>query len=191
MGVATTTPQVSVTISPKTATVPISTTRPFSAFAVGTTSTAVTWSASAGTIDQSGNYTAPSSVPAGGTASVTATSASSPSASASVTVTITAQPVTLSLSPASATLRAGFSQSYAVTVGGTTNNSVTWSVNDLPGDTSYPGFMTGGYYTAPAPVLTTDTYSIVAVSNADPTKTASASVTVTPLENQEQQNKTA
>ncbi len=180
-------PQVSVTITPVTATVPVGTLQPFSGFAVGTTSSIVTWTTSAGSIDQSGNYTAPTSMPAGGTARVTATSVNTPSASASATVTITTQPVTLSLSPPSATVKAGFSNTYTATVGGTTNGSITWSVNDLPGDTSYPGSIAGGLYTAPAPVLAAHAYSIVAVSNADPTKSASASVTVTPLENQEQQ----
>jgi hypothetical protein len=178
-------PQVAVTIYPAKATVPVRTVQPFTGTVVGTTNTAVNWTASAGTIDQSGNYTAPASMPSGGTATVTATSVSAPSASASVIVTVTTTPVTLSILPTNETLKAGFSQLYTATVGGTTNTGVTWSVNGLPGDTSYPGSILNGAYTAPAPVVTTDTYFVT--SNADPTKSASASVTVTPLENQEQQ----
>ena len=180
-------PPVSVTVSPKSATVPIGTNQPFSALVSGSTSGAATWTASAGTIDPSGNYTAPSSVPTGGTASVTATSVSTPSVSGSATVTITTQPVNLSLTPANATVKAGFSQNYTATVSGTTNKAVGWFVDDLPGDTSSPGFISNGDYRAPAPVLTPDTYLVVAVSTADPTKSASASVSVTPLENQEEQ----
>ena len=148
---ANTVPQVSVSIFPTTATVPIGTFQPFSAYAAGTTSTAVTWRVSAGSIDQSGNYTAPSSPPPGGTATVTATSVSAPSVSASASVSVTTQPVTLNISPTSATTKAGFSQSYTATVGGTTNNLVAWSVSDLPGDSGYPGSISGGYYTAPLP----------------------------------------
>ncbi|MGA9964286.1 MAG: hypothetical protein WBQ10_03695 [Terriglobales bacterium] len=180
-------PQVAVTIYPTKATVPVRTVQPFTDTVSGTTKAAVNWTASAGTIDQSGNYTAPASMPSGGTATVKATSVSAPSASASVIVTVTTTPVTLSISPTNKTLKAGFSQLYTATVGRTTNTGVTWSVNGLPGDTSYAGSVLNGTYTAPAPVVTTDTYFVTATSNADPTKSVSASVTVTPLENQEQQ----
>jgi len=180
--------QVTLTVSPKKATVPVGTTQPFMAFLEGITpTTAVQWRASAGTIDQSGNYTAPATLPAGETDIVTATSTGTPSASASATVTVTLAPVTISLSPLSTTLKAGFTQNYTAAVDGTTNTFVTWSANDLPGDPSFPGFMSGTLYTAPAPLLSTHSYSIVAASNADPTKIASSSVTVTPLENQELQ----
>jgi hypothetical protein len=179
-------PQVVVTVSPGTATVPVGTLQPFTASVTGTTSTAVSWTASAGTIDVNGNYTAPASVPDGGTATVTATSTSN-SAFSSATVTITTKAVSLSISPQNSTVKAGLSQIYTATVVGTTNTSVSWSVNDLPGDTSSPGAIVNGNYTAPAPVVMTNTFSVTATSNADPTKTASASVTVTPLENQEEQ----
>jgi len=180
-------PQVAVTIYPGKATVPVRTVQPFTDSVSGTTNTAVNWTASAGTIDQSGNYTAPASIPSVGTATVTATSVSAPSASASVIVTVTATPVTLSISPTNETLKAGFSQLYSAIVGGTTNTAVTWSVNAVSGDSSYPGTVLNGKYTAPAPVVATDTYFVTATSDADPTKSVSASVTVTPLENQEQQ----
>lgn len=182
-------PPVTVNISPKTATAPVGTFQTFVGLALGATSTAVSWSASAGTIDSSGHYQAPASVPADGTATVTATSVSDPSASAFATVTITTNPVTISISPPDLTLKAGFSQLYTATVGGSTNNAVTWSVQDLPGDTSFPGFMTGGEYTAPSPVFfSSDKFAIYATSNADPSKTAIASVTVVPLENQQLQS---
>jgi hypothetical protein len=180
-------PQVVVTVFPSKATVPIGTLQPFTDSVSGTTNTAVNWSASAGTIDQAGNYSAPASAPSGGTATVTATSVSNPSASSSAVVTVTTKPVTLSISPINKTLKAGFSQLYAATVSGTTNTAVSWSVIAMPGDPNYPGNVAHGTYTAPSPVAATDTFSIIATSDADPTKTASASVTVTPLENQEQQ----
>lgn len=180
-------PQVVVTISPSNATVPVGTLQPFTASVAGATSTTVNWMATAGTIDVNGNYTAPASVPDGGTATVTATSTSNHSAFSSAMVTITTKAVSLRVSPQHNTVKAGLSQTYTATVVGTTNTSVNWSVNDLPGDTTFPGAMVNGKYTAPAPLFTTDTFSVTATSNADPTKTASASVTVTPLENQEEQ----
>jgi hypothetical protein len=51
-------PQVAVTIYPAKATVRVRTVQPFTDTVSGTTNTAVNWTASAGTIDQSGNYTA-------------------------------------------------------------------------------------------------------------------------------------
>jgi hypothetical protein len=147
----------------------------------------VRWTTSAGTIDVNGNYTAPASVPDGGTATVTATSSSNHSAFSSAIVTVTTKAVSLRVSPQNSKVKAGLSQIFTATVVGTTNTSVNWSVNDLPGDTSPPGVIVNGNYTAPAPVVMTNTFSVTATSNADPTKTASASVTVTPLENQEQQ----
>jgi hypothetical protein len=180
-------PKVTVAIAPTTATVPVGTIQPFLASASSTTSSAVTWKASDGTIDQSGNYTAPLSVPAGGIASVTATSTASPSASASAVVTITMGPVALTMTPSTATLKAGFSERFTATVSGTTNQLVEWSLTELPGDSTYPGSLDRGTYTAPSPFLTPDTFTVSAVSNADPTKMASASVRVVPLENQEQQ----
>ncbi len=118
---------------------------------------------------------------------VTAAMTGSPSAAASATVAITLQPVTLSIASSTVTLKAGFSAVYAANVGGTTNTSVSWSVANLPGDSTYPGSMSGPTYTAPSPLLAPDSFTISAVSNADPTKTDSVLVNVIPLENQELQ----
>jgi hypothetical protein len=155
---------------------------------MSTNNPAVTWTASAGIVDESGLYTAPASQPSGGTATVTATSVSNPSVSASATVTITTQPVVISLTPQSTTVKAGFSHLYLATVTGTTNTAVSWAVSDMPGDFSYPGSILSGRYTAPNPVYQSETFLVTAVSTADQTKSASASVTVVPLENQQAQD---
>jgi len=180
-------PQVVVNVFPTKATVPVGTVQPFQALVSNAPNDSVTWTASAGTIDQSGNYAAPLSVPPGGTATVTATATASPSVSASVTVTITEGPVALSISPLTAIVKAGLTQTFTAKVSGTTNTSISWSLTDLPGDSTYPGSLSGGAYTAPSPIFTPDTFTVSVVSNADPTKQASASVRVLPLENQEQQ----
>ena len=180
-------PQPSINIMPNSALVPIGTGQPFHVSVANATNDTVTWMASAGTIDQSGNYIAPTAVPAGSVAMVTATLVSNPAVSASAAVTISTQPVTLTVSPVSATVDAGFSTTFTATVSGTTNTAVQWSLSEAPGDNTYPGSIAFGNYTAPTPVLTSDTYSITAASSADPSKTASASVTAIPLENQLQQ----
>jgi hypothetical protein len=180
-------PQIHITIRPVTATVPVDTIQPFVAFVSGAPGSSVIWTTSAGTIDQSGNYTAPSSIPQAGTVTVTATVTGSTSAAASATVAITSEPVTLKIAPSTATLKAGFSAVYTANVGGTSNTSVIWSVADRPGDPTYPGSMAGSIYTAPSPLFTPDSFTVTAVSTADPTKADSASVNVVPLENQELQ----
>lgn len=179
-------PPPTVTVYPAKAITPVGTFQPFTATEIGSAAP-LKWTASAGTIDQAGNYTAPLAVPAGGTAKVTASTTTKPVVSGSATVTITTQPVTLSITPLTATVKAGFSQAYAGVVGGTTNIGVTWSVTGSPGDTTFPGFITSGLYTAPSPIFAPDTFLILATSNADPTKTASATVSVVPLENQLEQ----
>ena len=68
------TPTISVSISPTSATIPSGGTKQFTASVTGTTNTAVTWSASVGTVSTSGFYTAP-------TVSVNATERSKPPAS--------------------------------------------------------------------------------------------------------------
>ena len=77
-------PIPTVVISPKTATVTQGNTRQFSATVGGTTNTAVTWSASGGSI-ANGLYTAPGTP---GTYSVTVTTQAIPAASDSATVTV-------------------------------------------------------------------------------------------------------
>ncbi|HEV2492118.1 MAG TPA: hypothetical protein VG204_03505 [Terriglobia bacterium] len=99
-------PTVSVTISPKTATIAPSATQQFTATVTGATNTAVTWqvngtaggSSSAGTISSSGLYTAPSAVPSGNSVTVAAVSQADTTKSDSAKVTISPPSLT-SLSP--------------------------------------------------------------------------------------------
>ncbi len=91
-------PQISVTISPTTASVPINTTQQFTDTVTGTSNTAVTWSvngvmggnSTVGTISNTGLYTAPGTVPSPAMVTVTATSQADTTKSASAGVTITA-----------------------------------------------------------------------------------------------------
>ncbi len=83
-------------------------------------------------------------------------------------VSIAAAPTAVSISPSSASLTAGGTQQFTATVAGTTNTGVTWSA-------SAGTITTSGLYTAPN---TAGTYTVTATSAADPTKSASASVSV-------------
>ena len=82
--------------------------------------------------------------------------------------------IVVTISPKEVTLNTGGTQTFAATVTGTINTAVTWSVQE--GDSG--GTITrGGVYTAPN---TAGTYHVVATSQADPTKSATATVTVKP-----------
>lgn len=76
--------------------------------------------------------------------------------------------VAVSVSPSSVTLQPGLSQQFTATVTGSTNTAVTWSAT--AGTIS-----ASGLYTAPT---TVGTYSVTAVSQADATKSATATVIV-------------
>ncbi|WP_224247838.1 Ig-like domain-containing protein [Hyalangium gracile] len=163
-----------VSVSPSTANLLTGETRTFTATVTGTTNTAVSWSvteAGGGTVSASGLYTAPSTP---GTYHVVATSAADPTKSATATVTVTAA-ITVTVSPTTATLVIGEPQQFTATVGNTSNNAVTWTIQEGAAGGSVDA---SGLYTAP---VTPGTYHVVATSEADPTKSATATVTVTPF----------
>lgn len=108
----------------------------------------------------------------GGTTGVT-TSTTATTSTTSTTAT-TAGNINVTVSPASVTLPAGDVQQFTATVTGTSNTGVTWSVQQG----SAGGIIDAtGFYEAPD---VAGTYNVLAVSNADPSKTGSAQVQVTP-----------
>ncbi len=94
------TPKVMVAVCPATASLQTNGSQNFTASVANTSNSAVTWevngvaggSASLGTITSGGVYTAPASVPSGGTVTVEAVSAADTSVQSTTTVTITAPP---------------------------------------------------------------------------------------------------
>ncbi len=163
---------ISVSISPANVTLQAGVSQQFTATLTNTPNTAVTWSATTGSISSSGLYTAPT-VAANTIATVTATSVADPSKSASATVSITAAPpaVAVFISPTSATVSSGGTQQFTATVSNTTNTAVTWSAT--AGSVS-----SAGLYTAP-PVTANTTATVSATSVADPSKSANATVSIT------------
>jgi len=86
-------------------------------------------------------------------------------------------PVSVAVSPSSATLAPGKTQQFTATVLNTSNTAVTWKVDGVANGNSTVGTITtAGLYTAPA---TNGSHTVVATSEADPTKSDSAIVTVT------------
>ncbi|HEV2201599.1 MAG TPA: hypothetical protein VGR73_17400 [Bryobacteraceae bacterium] len=177
---------VSVTVTPPTANVVVNGSQAFNAVVNNAGTQTVNWdvngvvpgTASTGTINSAGVYTAPSAVPSPATVAVHATSATMPPAVGSATVTITPG-VTISISPTAATVKAGRIKQFFATVHNTTNTAVTWKVNGVTLGSPATGTITPkGVYTAPKTVPTPATVTVSAVSIADPTKSAGALVTI-------------
>jgi hypothetical protein len=167
--------EIVVTVTPDSVTLAPTAQQVFAATVSGTIDQSVTWSVqedtSGGTITAGGVYTAPQTA---GTYHVIATSHADTTRSDVATVTVTAPPasVAISLTPTTASVDACQTYTFRATVTGTTNSAVTWSVIESAGG----GVSTSGVYTAPT---TGGTYHVVATSQTDPSKTQTATVTVT------------
>jgi hypothetical protein len=159
----------------------------------GTLTVVTTQSTGGSSIANSATYTAPGTAPNPNTVTVTVTPQADPSKKAQATMAI--QPgVSVSVSPATATLAIGHRVTLTVQVNGTSNAGVIWSVNGIAGGNSTFGqicavgsnpcqtvtsttapqidYLVPGAIPSPNPVNAT------AASAADPTKSASAQITV-------------
>ena len=167
---------VSISVSPTSASLSGGKSATFTPTVTGSTNTSVTWSMSpsVGTL-AGGVYTAPGTISTAQTITVKATSAADSTKTASATVSLVpAASVSISVSPASASLSGGQSTTIKPTVTGTTNTGVVWSM------TPSLGTLSNGVYTAPSPISLQQTVTIAAASAADPTKIASAVITLVP-----------
>jgi len=90
-----------------------------------------------------------------------------------------ASAVSVSISPTYAAVQLGQPLQFTATVKGTGNTAVTWQVDNADGGNSTAGTVsTSGLFTAPAALPNPATASVTAVSQADPTKSATAVVTL-------------
>jgi hypothetical protein len=160
-----------VTVTPASASVYQGETVQFQAKIPGQSNQAVTWSLQGnfGTIDSTGLYTAPHDG-SGGPEIVTATSQANGTSKGTATVTVL--PVEVNVSPATATLAPGATQTFTASVVGLSDATVTWSIQEASG-----GIITNeGIYTASSAA---GFYHIVATSAFDSTRSGSSIVTVT------------
>ena len=94
--------------------------------------------------------------------------------------------VSVTISPSTATLATLATQPFTATVSGSTNTAVTWQVSGVTGgnstvgliSTTVPGTSSEALYLGPSAVPSPATVSVTAISQADPTKSASATVTL-------------
>jgi len=100
--------------------------------------------------------------------------------------TLSAAQVSVSISPSLVTLATMATQPLTATVTGSTNTAVTWQVNGVTGgsapnglvSTTVLGTANEALYLAPSAVPSPASVSVTAVSQADPTKSATATVTI-------------
>ncbi len=87
--------------------------------------------------------------------------------------------VTVMVSPASANVRAGATQSFSATVAGSPNAAVAWQVNDVTGGAGDTGTISEtGVYSAPLTIPSSNPVVVRAVSSADSSATGSSAVTL-------------
>ncbi len=85
--------------------------------------------------------------------------------------------VTVTLAPASSTIRCGATVTFTAKVANTTDAAVNWQVNGQAGGNSTVGTISSaGVYTGPAVLPTPTAVIVTAVSHADPTAKANATV---------------
>ncbi|HEX6821793.1 MAG TPA: DUF1565 domain-containing protein [Candidatus Sulfotelmatobacter sp.] len=102
-----------------------------------------------------------------------------------LTTQVSAQ-VNVSISPSLVTMATLATQPFTATVSGSSNTAVTWQVNGVSGGNSASGLISTtvlgtaneAIFVAPSAVPSPASVSVTAVSQADPTKSATATVTI-------------
>ncbi len=167
---------ISVAIAPASDNLYGAQTLQLSATLTGGTNSNVTWSMNpqVGTLSSTGFYTAPPTISTAQTVVVTATSVADPSKFASADLYLL-PPVAVTLSPSTISLEPWQTKQFTVNVTNAPNGAVIWSLNPVLGAIS------DGKYTAPQRISTPQSLTVTATSAADPTKTATAIITLVPF----------
>ena len=160
-----------VVVTPKTATVLRGQSQQFMAQVSGLSEKTVTWhaTASVGTIDSTGLYTAPLDGD-GFVVTITAASTVAPGVIGNAAVNLPS--VTLSIAPLATAVAPGLSLAFTATATGLADTDVNWTVEGSSGGT----ITNAGLYTAPS---ATGIYKVIATASADANYSASAVVLVT------------
>jgi hypothetical protein len=191
---ATVTIQIGVQVFPQAVTLQILGMQQFNVNVTGTSNPAVTWSvvggSANGTIDSSGFYTAPTTVP--NPAQITVKAISQVDATRFGTATVTLIPVipSITVNPNPVNVAIFTTQQFIAIPNNLSSNAVTWQVNGVNRGSQQTGFISSsGLYVAPGAVPTTSsgngrnattTVTITAVSQVNPSVSGSAIVTIFP-----------
>jgi len=179
---------ITVTITPASSSLLLGNTQTFSVTVSGTADATVSWSVNAiaggtpltGTITAAGVYTAPADLPPAPAIQITATSNSDPAKFATATLTVTSD-VAIALSPGATGVELGAALSFraAISSSGHPDAAIRWSISGLACPAACGSLDANGNYTAPQILPTPAMATVTAQSIADPSKQASAAVTIT------------
>jgi C4-type Zn-finger protein len=190
---AITVPAITVSVSPATANVEATMTQAFTATVNNTSNTGVVWSLTCTATDcgmlssttaNPVTYTGPAAAPSSDlTVTIKATSSADATKSGSATITVPA--ITVSVSPASATVLVNATQNFTATVANDPNSAgVTWSLSGTGCSGATCGALTNVMatsvtYTAPSAIPSPATVTLTATSKTDTGKSGTATITVT------------
>jgi hypothetical protein len=179
---------ISVIVTPATASVLLGNAQTLSATVTGATDTGVTWSvnglpggnASTGFITLAGVYTAPQILPTRAIITITAQSAADSTKQASATITILSD-ITIALTPSAIGVELGAAKQFQATItsAGQPNSAIRWTLSGLACPAACGSLDANGNFTAPQFLPAAPTLTLTAQSVADPSKQASAVVTIT------------
>lgn len=198
--------QITVVVSPTTSSVALSQTQGFSAQVTGASDTSVIWdvngvtggNSTVGTVTNvvgthTTTYTAPVAMPSPGAITVEARANANTTFTSTAVVTLTSQ-AALTLAPLSSTLAVSHRQTFTAGITGSANTNVTWQVNGIAGGntgvgqicavgsgacqpiTSAPAGSVD--YLAPAGVPSPNPVTLTAVSQANPSQSMNAGITI-------------
>ncbi|MCS6862966.1 MAG: Ig-like domain-containing protein, partial [Abditibacteriales bacterium] len=171
--------QISMRLRPDEATVPVGSTVQFRAEVRGTPNQVVHWSVvgkGQGTINERGLYTAPSTITTPAVVTVRAVSDADPAVEATATVRI--PEVSVSVSPTQTQALAGSTVQLTAKVSNAGRSGVRWEVDGGSGNGTVSST---GLFTLPSVLVTPATLTVRAISVADPTKSATAKISVPPV----------
>ena len=167
-----------VVVTPPTAPLYANQTQQFAAAASSCAAGTVLWTATPsgfGTLSPTGFYTAPVTITAPQAVTITAASTADNTVAGTATIMLY-PPVTVGITPATATLAMGQTQQFLASVGNAADLRVTWSIFPALGTIN-----TAGQYTAPSFLSGQTQVRITATSVVDPTKSATVTILVGPL----------
>ncbi len=179
---------IAVAVTPASATVILGNPQMFTATVTNASDTTVVWSvngvaggnAATGTISTAGVYTAPAELPASPAVRIAATSQADATKSGTSQVAI-ASDLQVALSATAARVELGAKQAFRalITSSGNPNGGVTWTLSGAACLAGCGAVDANGNFTAPQILPATATATLTAQSVADPTKRASAALTIT------------
>ncbi len=178
-----------MSVSPTSAATLLGGTQQFNVTATNTSNTSVTWTvnniaggnSTIGTITTSGLYSAPQNLPQPAAVTVKATSQADGTTSASAILTITSD-IAVNVQPSIANIELGAAQHFTagITSAGNPNPAVTWSLSGAGCAGATCGIVdSGSNYVAPGVLPSPPGVALTATSVADPSRSATAAITVT------------